>query len=140
MFAYASEKIQNAAEVISIVMIIFSIIIGVIVMAMGSFLLGLLYMIIGAFGAWIGGLLIYAFGEMTQAVSAIDYRNAEIVRILKTMCENEEGNTTTSSKTEHIEITPQARMARTGEGWVCRNCGEKNILTALSCRNCGRYK
>lgn len=128
----------------AVIMCIFSIIAGAIFMT-EKFFLGLMLLVVGVVNGGIMGTFIYAFGEITECVSNISYRNAEILRTLNKFSgqTNEKERLTKPTKpttVEHVGLTKKAVMAKNGDSWICHGCGENNSALDLTCRNCGKYK
>ena len=130
--------LKMAGSGFAVFMCICSVITGFVLMSESVFM-GFIVLLVGVVNGGIMGALIYAFGEITECVSDIRYRNGEILRAIKQLPgRNDESQK--PAEVEHVGLTKQAIIAKSGDGWVCRDCGEKNLGLDLTCRNCGKYK
>lgn len=78
MFKNIGDKIKTLAEVICILGIIFSFVIGCILMAINLdfFLKGILIIVLGSLASWIGSFVLYGFGQLVDDVNFLRF-NAE---------------------------------------------------------------
>ena len=78
MFKNIGDKIKTLAEVICILGIISSFVIGCILMAidLDFFLKGILTIVLGSLASWIGSFVLYGFGQLVDDVNFLRF-NAE---------------------------------------------------------------
>ena len=78
MFKNIGDKIKSLAEVICILGIISSFVIGCILMAidLDFFLKGILTIVLGSLASWIGSFVLYGFGQLVDDVNFLRF-NAE---------------------------------------------------------------
>lgn len=78
MFKNIGDKIKTLAEVICILGIISSFVIGCILMAINLdfFLKGILTIVLGSLASWIGSFVLYGFGQLVDDVNFLRF-NAE---------------------------------------------------------------
>ena len=78
MFKNIGDKIKTLAEVICILGIISSFVIGCILMAinLAFFLKGILTIVLGSLASWIGSFVLYGFGQLVDDVNFLRF-NAE---------------------------------------------------------------
>lgn len=96
MFNYIKERIKQAAEILLIIGIITSFIIGIYIISQELFIVGFVTIIVGIVLSWITSLVLYGFGELIQ--------NSDI--IAKRLCEHDE------SQEEHKNSSTSTSIIR----------------------------
>lgn len=152
MFDRIGEKIKTLA-VISFALGVLASLIGAIALWAANshrnptVFAGICVLVGGSLASWIGSFFTYGFGELIEETS----RNREINQQILNRLNAQVGKADAGSILHDVPIafsesSPSAPrhevkpLTATGNGWVCKSCGTRNISSDLMCKDCGKYK
>ena len=155
MFDDIGGKIKNLATVICVVGIIASVILAIALWSQNdkynpTVALGFGVLIGGCVGSWVGSFFMYGFGELIDETT----RNREISQqiLLKLSASNDEKPTVSNVRDVPVAFSGDrvssgalrahavATSSSSTSGWVCKNCGTRNVTGDMLCKGCGNYK
>lgn len=123
MFDNIGGKIKSLAQVVTVIGIIASIIIGLIFMANAGFI-GFIVMAIGILFSWISSFITYGLGQLIENTDTMVYllKNNDIKQI-KSELKNKGNTENTSSST-----FDNGKENEDNEDTLCPHCGRKIII------------
>jgi len=154
------EKIKTWAQVILVVGIFSSIILGIAVFSINSYwiesgtkvLFGFLIIIVGSLLSWVSSMVLYAYGELTDSIMALRQRidefapanlnqQKELVAILCKLCpasnDINEAENDTKKVPDEAPDKKEIKIDRTQLEISCPNCGTKQASNRSVCYHCG---
>jgi uncharacterized membrane protein YgcG len=92
--------------------------------------------ILGLFMVIIGGGLVAAFLNIDDNIQKI----RDTLTKQSLYSQNTSGGNAASGGSSGAGGAAPAVFRPAGDAWVCKNCGDKNPVTASSCKGCGAYR
>lgn len=163
MFDNIGGKIKRIAQIICVVGIVASVVLGIAMLAILSFqiegfLAGLVIAAVGSASSWLMSAVAYGFGELIEETSRNRAINQQVLKLLETQMKTgadgaphsfvpSTGSVKQRAETAEWQPHPNMPAAQVvimpsagSEGWNCKKCGTRNVRGALTCRDCGAYR